>query len=933
MKKTILFSIALLFGVTVAGQLVGDGLTPATAYCGTITTAQSWTYAYNSGIIYVGQTGNEDLTITTGGSLRIEAGITVRFCTISTDLIITNNGILTAIGTASSPITFTKNTQATWGHISFQNMTVGFTTRSNLDYCIIEFGRKNSSPSNIEAYGGGLHIGFTYLTVAHSIFRNNYAGYGGGIFVNKKSSPTISSCHIENNTSASSGGGLYFWSNSSSIVNNCLIFNNTSVAGGGGGGIFLGNACENVRIYNSTIVNNKSSTVGKNIHFFANTYSNKPSFINCIVWDPAGSISYTSQTPALSDFVNCAIQGYVSGYTSCINLNALNDDPSGPNFTNPLTNDYSITFLSPCIDKGTNTGAPLTDIIGNPRVGITDIGAYENQDFVWTGNDATNPTFWNVGTNWNHGTLPTPADVIAIRGSLINYPVVNTNATIAGITIVSGAMVTINPGFILTVTGTLTNNAGNAGLVIRSDANGNDAKLINNTPSVPATVELFLRGGLVNTARVYHYFVPPVESMTIGSTIAEVKTNLGVTNFTGDLLSYSEVAAGPNKDNGWQFFDGWNSTAGFSTISSSMGYNINFSADDKATFKGLLNATAHTFNNLSFTAVGFNLVGNPYPCNYDLTGIAALTGTGDNVDNTIYFNHDGGYAVFNVGTGAGASGYSSIMPPMQGFFVHVTGTGQSLSLPVSSKTASAAGPSRSKKSFDAETKSSSDIKKVKLVLNNGAVPDETIVCLIDKATMGFDGDYDAYKFFGGSANPSIYTNLNSVNYAINSVQKPGTDPITIPVSVVLKKAGTYKIDITEFENLGDLQVTLKHGLTETRLSKNASYSFTSAAGTFTNFQLIIGSSSITTSIKTLTKEKLKTWYNNNYVYINCPDDLLSGKGSLEIYDLYGKAVYTNNLIYISPGQTIQQSVNLPAGVYMLRVLINNQPFVSKIIVF
>ncbi len=136
MKKTLLFLIAILFGVSAAGQLVGDGLTPATAYCGTITNAQSWTFAYNSGTIYVGQTGNEDLTITTGGSLTIQAGVTVKFCTTASDLIITNSGISNSKWLGSSNITFTKNTQATWGHISFQNMTPGFTSQSTINYCI-----------------------------------------------------------------------------------------------------------------------------------------------------------------------------------------------------------------------------------------------------------------------------------------------------------------------------------------------------------------------------------------------------------------------------------------------------------------------------------------------------------------------------------------------------------------------------------------------------------------------------------------------------------------------------------------------------------------------------------------------------------------------------------------------------------------------------
>jgi len=118
------------------------------------------------------------------------------------------------------------------------------------------------------------------------------------------------------------------------------------------------------------------------------------------------------------------------------------------------------------------------------------------------------------------------------------------------------------------------------------------------------------------------------------------------------------------------------------------------------------------------------------------------------VDNTVYFNNNGGYAYWNVDLNTGTTGYSSIMPPMQGFFVHVTATGKTLSLPTTSKTSSTAAPLRSK--------GYNMLKKIKLVLNNGAVPDETIVCLVDNATSGFDSDYDAYKLFGGgSATPFI----------------------------------------------------------------------------------------------------------------------------------------------------------------------------------
>ena len=45
------------------------------------------------------------------------------------------------------------------------------------------------------------------------------------------------------------------------------------------------------------------------------------------------------------------------------------------------TRDDGLRLLSgsPCIDAGTSVGAPTTDILGNPRTGMPDIGAYEFQ--------------------------------------------------------------------------------------------------------------------------------------------------------------------------------------------------------------------------------------------------------------------------------------------------------------------------------------------------------------------------------------------------------------------------------------------------------------------------------------------------------------------------------------------------------------------------
>ncbi len=513
----------------------------------------------------------------------------------------------------------------------------------------------------------------------------------------------------------------------------------------------------------------------------------------------------------------------------------------------------------------------------------------------------------------------------------------NTNFTVNNIlTINSGKIFTIAAPNLLTVSGTITNNAGNSGLVLKSTGDGTDSKLINNTASVPGTVELYLNGGAGTYGPRFHYIVPPVASINIGNSVSDVDTDLRVTNFAGDLMDYSEPAAGLNKDLGWEYYDGY--TGGgvytsnpFTSLVNSQGYNIRFTADDKPIFTGTLNGPAQTFSNLSFTSsstdLGWNLIGNPYPCNYNLSGVTALTQAGSNVDHTVYFNHEGGYAFWNVELGEGSTGFSSIVAPMQGFFVHVTATGTSVSLPTSLKTSSSAAPARSK----GDTKGSSTVSALKLVLDNGTVPDETIVCLVDKATFSFDGDFDAYKFFNNSTTaPSIYTELNSVQYALNSVPPPGTSNDTIPLSVVLQNAGTYRINVTEFENLDAIPVTLKHGNVLTPLSQDASYTFTLGAGTYKDFSIIFGN--VLTGINDVKYETIKIWYYDNYIYINCPDNGTGGNSDLKIYDIQGRLVYDNPQVFLVPKQTIQVPVNIKRGIYITRLLSNNQPYVSKIVV-
>jgi hypothetical protein len=269
---------------------------------------------------------------------------------------------------------------------------------------------------------------------------------------------------------------------------------------------------------------------------------------------------------------------------------------------------------------------------------------------------------------------------------------------------------------------------------------------------------------------------------------------------------------------------------------------------------------------------------------------------------------------------------------MQGFFVRVRSAGNTLSLPAAFKTSST-GDARSKGSTGSSGEKGEFVSKIKLVLSNSTKSDETIVCLIKDATDLFDSDYDAEKLFGSdNTQPYIYSLLGNLKYAINSVRGPEASPVIIPLTVVIKQQGTYTINITEFENLEGINVKLKHGAIETILSQNTTYTFTSVAGTFTDFQLIFSNTTTGTEILPVKQESLKSWYSNEFLYINCSEEITSDRGRLVVYNLQGKTVHDNPAISLSPDQTVQEPLPLPKGLYITRITVGNREFVKKIVV-
>ncbi len=190
-----------------------------------------------------------DVTVNSGASLTIEAGVKVLFLANSDDLIggdepydgeIIVNGTLNVLGAATDPVVFTSSSRepvvGEWGGIKINGGSGTF------KYTTIEY-------SGYGIYGYQLSSGDT-LSVENSVIRNNGSygirngGYNGAGIVN------ITGSQIINNK----GYGIF----SSDDYDNWTITGNT-ISGNGNIGIYI-RGTNDITVFNNTVSNNGGGT-------------------------------------------------------------------------------------------------------------------------------------------------------------------------------------------------------------------------------------------------------------------------------------------------------------------------------------------------------------------------------------------------------------------------------------------------------------------------------------------------------------------------------------------------------------------------------------------------------------------------------------------------------------------------------------------------
>ncbi|MBT7828295.1 MAG: hypothetical protein HN600_17040, partial [Bacteroidetes bacterium] len=514
-----------------------------------------------------------------------------------------------------------------------------------------------------------------------------------------------------------------------------------------------------------------------------------------------------------------------------------------------------------------------------------------------------------LNTHAMTGTLASNGNV-SISGTF------NSNSfDIAGgktLTINSGGLLEVYPNESVNISGTLINNSGISGLVLKSDATGT-AEMIH-SGTVAATVERYVP---VTSTAIQHYLSSPVSAATISCILDN-----GFGNY--NAYKYNPAASGGINDRWERVFSG-------DAMNFGVGYTIPYeytsSIAKTISFSGNLNSSTNT-TAVSNTDGHWNLLGNPYSAPLSVSSF--LTANSSVIYGAVYYFDDKGspynttdYAIHNRTTSSQTSYTNGIdgQPYIaigQGFFVESNAGGSTVTFNPAWRTSG-----QSPVFF---TPALDPIQRFYIsVTDKNNVYNEILVGFTNEATEGFDNMYDAHKL-KGNAFLALYSYIDGLDkeYAIQG--RPyvvGRDVVKLGIDA--NTSGHYQFKLNRKENIpAGLKVYLIDKLTDTKvlLDELTDFDIHLASATYTDrFELVFTYDNLL---------DIKANIDENLIQIHGSQLILSDQhigSDIQLIDLFGRIVNTWN--------NAEQQINFSdySGCYFVTILSENKvPEIKKVII-
>lgn len=705
-------------------------------------------------------TGNTTVTAFTGtydGNGHKITGLTITgYSVVGAGLFGYNRGIIKNLGVSG--------TVSTTNGIS--GILAGANYYGTIQNCYTE-GSISSSNNNVGGFVGACMYSTTGITQCYSTATVTATGTGSmnvGGFVgttNSTSGQTISECYCTGNVSnsnnnsgnkANTGG---FVGGSSLNISNCYATGSVTCSSGGerfGG--FCGFASYSTPItdcYSTGAVTGTSTVKGGFVG-----YCNTGTFTSCF---------FDHDIAALSSY-----GGYATSAPTGITAKTTAQMKTPSTFT----------------DAGWSTSV-WSLVSGNYPILLWQIPA--NSIFTGTGN-------WSEAARWTNG-LPGSTTDVTISGTCT----VDADYTVAALTITNGYVLHIDPVHILTVSGTLANNAGATGLILESDATGT-GMLMNNSTGVQASVEQYLK------KYQWHFMGIPVTGIP----------DVSVPLHGCYVIWIDESDAYDALSTGWQYLASGNSMKVMGGYAVRFGWDASLfpkSVDTTVTFSGILNTGVQDTIFDSETE-GWNFISNPYPVTLNWEGSGKTITNGNDAFylwNPNLNSGTGSYGSYgSYVSGGSTNGQTQYIPPMQGFFFQVWATNAAISFDntckasISSAVFCDAGILHENEENIFRTEMAvpgTGIGEpyIKMAItSNGINYDETLIRVNDKATELFDGHYDAAKLKAIDTRQSqIYSVNDGIEYSINTLPE-FSEKTVIPLRIMINETGKHMLTLKEMRN-------------------------------------------------------------------------------------------------------------------------------------
>jgi len=675
-----------------------------------------------------------------------------------------------------------------------------------------------------------------------------------------------------------------------------------------------------------------------------------------------------------------------NNFTDPTGSHVLGELPSGKYYisivTNPSLSGGATTFGSNDVpwlgaseekDYNMNVGLTpgLSDFIINPSpLGYIDSAGSVLFSYVGFGatvipsfgveiNTSRNSTIvdgsYSSGSTWSNGLVPVTNEPVFINNDVS----VDSDLTLTGTTTINNSKsLSVEPGIVLTLDGTLDNSAG-GDLVFKSDATGNGQLLINTGSSLsgPATVERFVPA-LDNTRRAFRFITPAVNStgsiyenwQENGNTPAGFGTH--ITGSTTGANGFDQTASGnpsmftyEHLNNSWEAVPNTNTNtlqAGKAyrilvrgdrnfDLSNTSQQNVNSNVVLRAKGSLMMSDAVYEGNVISGNDAGalsrqageFSLIGNPYQAIVDFESLPK-----SNINaNFVYIwnanlGTDGAYETVDV---SGAVDPRQYIQPGQAFFVVTDANGDSsLTFNEAAKTPS--------QFSNATFSTPSNLNYIGMVLSN----DEGLV--LDRLSIKFDGDnsidnLDAPKLFNQYESLSSFT--AGSNFSVEHRSLPIDDEI-LQLNLVGHNRSNYElsldINLTNglhailIDNYLDSSTLLDEGVNT--YSFNADNANSSSIDT-NRFQIVFQNETL--SINSVDLNVYPNPSENGVLSVSSTS-LMNGKSSLELYNMMGQRVFYNNYENVTNGSIEIDTRSISSGSYILKIQSDKINTAKKVVI-